>query len=214
MHTQDVAVLLRSASESGEPCPPVRELGGLTIDDAYVIQEIVMSGLASERNPRIGRKVGLTSPAVQRQLGVDRPDFGVLLADMRIDDDGLIPFGRLLQPRIEAEIAFVLADDVDDAHPDAVARAVANAMTLRKNGEVVSQGTGADCLGSPLNALVWVAGTALTLGRPLRAGEVVLSGALGPMVPVAPGDVFEADIPALGSVTVSAEAATPTRKDS
>ena len=263
VHTQDAAVLLRSASESGEPCPPVRELGGLTIDDAYVIQEIVMSGLASERNPRIGRKVGLTSPAVQRQLGVDRPDFGVLLADMRIDDDGVIPFGRLLQPRIEAEIAFVLADDVDDAHPDAVARAVAYAvpaleivdsriagwdisivdtiadnassgmfvlgspqrgladfdpaavaMTLRRNGEVVSQGTGADCLGSPLNALVWVAETALALGRPLRAGEVVLSGALGPMVPVAPGDVFEADIKALGSVTVSAEAATPARRDS
>lgn len=258
VHTQDAAVLLRSASATGEPCAPVRELGALTIDDAYVVQEIVVSELASKGNPRVGRKVGLTSPAVQRQLGVDRPDFGVLLADMQIGDNGLIPSGRLLQPRIEAEIAFVLADDIDDAHPDAVARAVAYAvpaleivdsriadwdisivdtiadnassgmfvlgsprsaltdfdptavvMTLRRNGEVVSQGTGADCLGAPLNALVWVAETALALGRPLRAGEIVLSGALGPMVAVAPGDHFDAEITTLGTVSVTAEAEPP-----
>lgn len=256
-HTHEAADLLRAAAAKREPCAPVRHLAGLTVDDAYVIQELVMSGLATERNPRIGRKIGLTSPLVQHQLGVDRPDFGVLLADMRIDDGGTIPFGRLLQPRIEAEVAFVLAEDLIDAHPDAVARAIAfvapaleivdsriagwdisivdtiadNAssgmfvlgspatpladvdpatvvMTLRRNGDIVSQGTGADCLGSPLNALVWVAETALALGRPLRAGEVVLSGALGPMVPVAPGDLFEAELTTLGTVSVVAESTT------
>jgi 2-keto-4-pentenoate hydratase len=252
--TRAAAARLRTAGENRVPCAPVRELGELTIDDAYLVQELLMSQLESQTNPRIGRKVGLTSPAVQRQLGVNRPDFGVLLADMQLGDGGRIPAGRLLQPRIEAEIAFVLADDVMDARPDSVARAVAYAvpaleivdsriagwdisivdtvadnassgmfvlgsprltlaefdptavtMTLRRNGVEVSEGTGADCLGSPLNALIWVAETALTLGRPLRAGEVVLSGALGPMVPVAPGDVFDAEITTLGTVSVTAD---------
>jgi 2-keto-4-pentenoate hydratase len=207
----------------------------------------------TERNPRIGRKVGLTAPAVQKQLGVDQPDFGVLLADMEIPDGGVLPAAALLQPRIEAEIAFVLGSDIPHADRRSVADAVCAAvpaleivdsriadwditivdtiadnassglfvlggpriglegfapdavsMTMRRNGEIVSSGTGKDCLGDPLNALVWVADTALRLGRPLRAGEIVLSGALGPMVPVHQGDLFEAEISTLGAVSVRA----------
>jgi 2-keto-4-pentenoate hydratase len=190
---------------------------------------------------------------VQRQIGVDRPDFGVLFDDMSFADGERIPIGRLLQPKAEAEVAFLLASDIDDAtDPAAVRDAVALAfpaleivdsriadwkigitdtvadnassgvfvvgavgtplsavepvdvtMTLRRgaDGEVVSRGTGADCLGDPLNALAWLAATLLEVGTPLRAGDLVLSGALGPMVPVAPGDVFAADIAPLGTVT-------------
>jgi 2-keto-4-pentenoate hydratase len=76
-------------------------------------------------------------------------------------------------------------------------------MVMTINGQQVSTGTGADCLGDPINALLWVAETAAALGRPLRAGEIVLSGALGPMVPLNPGDIVEARIGGLGTVTAS-----------
>jgi 2-keto-4-pentenoate hydratase len=66
---------------------------------------------------------------------------------------------------------------------------------------VVSTGTGASILGDPLAAVAWLAAAVRDHGRPLRAGEVVLSGSLGPMVPVAPGDAFHADISGVGHVS-------------
>jgi 2-keto-4-pentenoate hydratase len=76
-------------------------------------------------------------------------------------------------------------------------------MTLRKNGELASTGSGEACLGDPLNALTWLARTVAAYGSPLRAGEVVLSGALGPMVPVEPGAEIVAELSVLGRVSVS-----------
>ena len=66
---------------------------------------------------------------------------------------------------------------------------------------MVSTGTGASILGHPLAAVAWLAAAVRDRGRPLRAGEVVLSGSLGPMVPVAPGDAFHADITGVGQVS-------------
>ena len=67
-------------------------------------------------------------------------------------------------------------------------------MTLYVDGLAVSTGTGAACLGDPLDALAWLAATARDLGEPLRAGQLVLSGALGPMVPVRPGSEVRAEL--------------------
>ena len=199
----------------------------------------------------MGCKIGLTSVAVQRQLGVDQPDYGMLFDDMSYGDGEIIPSKILTQPRIEAEVAFVLGRDLALSNPGHVdlVNAIAYAlpaveivgsrisnwdiriadtiadnasssafvlgtrpckladldlrlcgMVLERRGEPVSVGAGAACLGNPLNAVTWLARKMALLGKPLRAGDLVLSGALGPMVPVRPGDVFEARINGLGSV--------------
>jgi 2-keto-4-pentenoate hydratase len=244
--------LLRAAAD-GTPCDPVRELiGESDVDAAYAVQERLTAARLASGATIVGRKIGLTSPAVQAQIGVDQPDFGVLFDDMGYAETDTVPMSRLLQPKAEAEVAFVLKEDLVEGDLDvaqvraAIDYAVAaleivdsrvagwnirfgdtvadNAssglyvlgsepktldevepveveMTMERNGEPVSSGNGAACLGDPLNALSWLARTARDFGEPLRAGQVVLSGALGPMADVSHGDVVTAQITGLGSVT-------------
>ncbi|MFE7311734.1 2-keto-4-pentenoate hydratase [Streptomyces sp. NPDC057555] len=257
------ARLLLDAHATGTPCSPVRELiDGL--DEAYAVQEcLTRSWLAAGRRP-VGRKIGLTSQSVQRQLGVDSPDFGMLFADMAVPDGAEIPAGAVLQPRAEAEVALVLERDLThERHTIAdLLRATAFAlpaievvgsrirdwdilltdtiadnascgmyvlgnrpvqladvdlrlcgMVLERRGQQVSTGTGAACLGHPLNAALWLADTLVRCGHPLRAGDTVLTGALGPMVPTAPGDVLEARIEGLGDVRVAFAQEDATREE-
>ncbi len=249
---ETAAACLLQAARSHIPCPPVREmLTGSDLATGYAVQSLVLKEAAQAGRKIVGRKVGLTSEAVQRQLGVDQPDFGVLFDDMAYRPDDVIPMSRLLQPRIEAEVAFVLSQDlkggIDVAEARAAVRQVLPALEIvdsriagwdislvdtvadnassglyvlgdspsdlgdldlrevemtmtDQHGAVVSSGTGAACLGDPLAALVWLADTAERFGLPLRAGDVVLSGALGPMVRLRPGAVFTAELTGLGSV--------------
>ena len=245
---------LEGAASGHITVAPVRDvLGSEDIDLAYAVQAELSARRASAGARVVGRKVGLTSPAVQKQLGVDRPDFGVLFDDMAYGDGENVPIGGLLQPKIEAEVAFVLSKDLHgplniDVVRDAVDYAVAaleivdsrvenwditivdtiadngssgfyvlgtNHVRLEKfdpkavemsmsiDGEVVSQGNGTACLGDPLKALLWLARVAQEYGDPLRAGQIILSGALGPMAPVEAGNTVRAELSHLGSVSIT-----------
>src|SRR4051812_34584345 len=111
---------LERAAHTRVPCAPVRDLiGADDINLAYAVQRQLTERRLVEGARIVGRKIGLTSPAVQRQLGVDRPDLGVLFADMDVSDLPEVPSERLLQPKSEAEVAFVLRDDLADGPLDA-----------------------------------------------------------------------------------------------
>ena len=255
---------LEDASRTGEVCAPVRELiGESDLAAAYAVQQTLAARRSAAGARVVGRKIGLTSPAVQRQLGVDQPDFGVLFDDMDVSGISAVPAGTLLQPRVEAEIAFVLGADLDSGDVDGgdldvatVRAAVDHAVaaieivdsriadwdiritdTIADNGSsglfvlgdtrvpladlepaaatmrmyaddlLVSEGNGAACLGDPINALLWLARTAQQVGDPLRAGQVVLSGALGPMHSVTGGTTIRTEISGLGTVGVTFAAA-------
>lgn len=91
---------------------------GITMDDAYAIQSAWVQMKIAAGDPVIGWKIGLTSKAMQAALQIDIPDSGVLLQSMRFDNGTVVPRGRFIQPRIEAEIAFVMAKNVAaDATP-------------------------------------------------------------------------------------------------
>jgi len=246
------ADLLREATRSRVTVAPVRRLiGENDLEAAYAVQEINTQHTLKAGGRLVGRKIGLTSLAVQKQLGVDQPDFGALFASMAVGDSEPMALSTLIQPKAEAEIALVLNHDLthekhtfaDILHASAYAVAaievvdsriqnwdirfvdtvadnassalfvlgsrpvplsqldlVACGMTLERDGEVLSRGNGAACLGNPLNAAVWLADRMAQLGTPLRAGDVVMTGALGPMVSVTQSGTFIAQIEGLGSV--------------
>lgn len=237
----------------GVPVPPLRDgLEPIDVDGAYAVQTINTRFWEAAGRRIIGRKIGLTAKAVQQQLGVGQPDFGVLFEDMEIADGGTLSPARTLQPKAEAEIALILGADLD---ADTITREMVEAataevtaaieivdsrivdwkitfadtvadngssamfvlgsarkplagldlwtcgMALEINGEVASLGAGVACLGHPLNAAVWLAQTLADRGEPLRKGDVLMTGALGPMVAIKPGDHVRATIGGLGSVS-------------
>jgi 2-keto-4-pentenoate hydratase len=107
-----IASRLRAAEQTCQPSMPItEEFPGLSPADAYRIQRAFVALRRRDEGARLaGRKIGATNPVIQRLLGVDTPDFGHLLDSMVLDDGAHIPAGRLIQPRVEAEIAFCLAD--------------------------------------------------------------------------------------------------------
>ncbi|GIK83350.1 MAG: 2-oxopent-4-enoate hydratase [Anaerolineae bacterium] len=225
----------------------------MTIEDAYRVQQRLIE-LRRDRGGRvIGKKIGVTSQAVMTMLGVDQPDFGILLDDMAYGRGDAIPVERLIQPKAEAEIAFVLKrtlrgpgvtaaevlaategvmpcfEIVDSRIRDWKIRiqdTVADnascgvfvlgdslvapqefdfhscGMVMQKNGRIVGLGAGAATMGSPVNAVVWLANTLGRLGVALESGEIVLSGALSGMVDVREGDFLDMRIGGLGSCSV------------
>ena len=115
-HSAPIAALadqLWQAEQLCQPIPPLRDrLTTPDADTAYAIQNHNTERALAAGRRLVGRKIGLTSLAVQAQLGVDQPDFGMLFADMAIGDGEAIATGRLIQPKVEAEIALVLGRDL------------------------------------------------------------------------------------------------------
>jgi 2-keto-4-pentenoate hydratase len=249
-----VASRLWEASVTKVPCPPVRhDIGEGNIAAAYRIQNANARRRIAGGAALVGFKVGMTSAAVQQQLGYFEPNFGHLFGDHEFQHGDSIPKGTLIQPRGEGEIAFVLGKDLEqesvrvsdvirsieyavcsievldsrivgwDIGPaDSIADngsggahvlgtfphkitdcdLVLCGMVARRNGEIASLGVGAASMTNPLLAVRWLAEKLARTDRPLRAGDVVLSGSLGPIVTLTPGDVFEVEIGGLGTVCV------------
>ena len=244
------ARMLRGAYSAGAIAPLRDYMDPTDALSAYAVQEINTRYWEAHGRMIVGHKAGLTAKAVQQQLGVNQPDFGVLFEDMRVADNGRLDPSRCLQPKAEAEIAFVLGADLPDPETTAeqVAAAVASvhaaieivdsriadwkitfadtvadngssaffvlaeqglpptgldlegaAMEMKINGAVVSTGVGSAALGNPLNAAAWLARTLAERGEPLKAGDVLLAGALGPMVALAAGDRVECSIASIGA---------------
>ena len=254
-NVEAAAKRLREAAQKRVTCAPIRDLiGEKDLEKAYAVQEINTALRLAAGGRIVGRKIGLTSPVVQKQLGVNQPDFGMLWADTEVLNNDKISVQEIMQPKAEAEIAFVLGKDltasdltsidiinaIDYALPsieivgsriegwdiritDTIADNASAShfvvghkpvklgnldllnckMTLYKNGEKVSDGIGRACLGSPVNAMLWLARTMVKVGKPMRAGDLILTGALGPMVSIEAGDNFRAEFEGLGEVLVN-----------
>lgn len=104
---------LIASSTDLRPIDPLTETyPGISIEEAYRIQLITVEALLGGGRKVVGKKIGLTSPAMQQMFDVHEPDYGHLLDDMLVYQGAEISASRLLQPRIEGEIAFVLERDL------------------------------------------------------------------------------------------------------
>lgn len=203
---------------------------------------------------RVGRKVGLTNPNVQKRVGISEPDYGIIHDDMVFPSGVVLPKSRYNRLLIEAEVAFVLKSDILEATKEAVEAAIDyvtpafEVVAFRYGGSVgqivdtiadnagcsgivvgeekhpyglvdlktvemvitggdqeITRGIGSNVLGDPINAVLWLAETAIRTGQPLRAGEILLSGSIGYIEPW-PMDVeCVATITGLGRVVASVD---------
>lgn len=120
---------LKQAEESHESIQPLTDLiEHFTIEDAYNTQLTLINEKISNGAKIVGKKIGLTSHAMQHLLGVTQPDYGHLLDNMEIKHEGKISISSLFQPKIEGEIAFVLKEDVKG--PNVTAEQVLNATAF------------------------------------------------------------------------------------
>jgi 2-keto-4-pentenoate hydratase len=109
----EVAEQLLAAYRTKQPIEPlVEKYQGLTLEDSYAIQQLQIQQFVAGGRRIAGHKVGLTSAVMQRQMGVDQPDYGHLLDDFFHLENAPIPADRYLQPRVEPEVAFVLKKEL------------------------------------------------------------------------------------------------------
>jgi 2-keto-4-pentenoate hydratase len=252
---EKVAAALLGAYASRAPLPPPTDSNpGMSVSDAYAVQVAQVSAWIVRGAVVKGHKVGLTSAAMQRQLGVDQPEFGHLLDTMFLPAGVTADIGTFLQPRAEPEIAFVLgrrlagpgvtvaealaavdfvlpaleiidsriadwritlADTIADnassgavvlggrpVRPEALDLSLTGCL-LHRNGRIEGTGAGGAVLGSPVNALVWLANTLGARGAALEAGYVVLPGSVCAAIPFGPGDTVSASFDQIGSVSIT-----------
>jgi 2-oxo-3-hexenedioate decarboxylase len=227
--------------------------GELTEEEAYRLQFQFCDYKVSQGDTVIGMKTGLTSRAKQQTMGIHQPILGVILDSMAIPEGTIVDTGKLIHPRAEPEVAFLIGRDlsgpVTAAQVAAACESVFPAIEIldsrfenfkfglgdviadntsasgvvfgsvsrrptdidlrlagfvyTKNGEIEATATGAAILGNPWEALAWLARRSESLGRPLRAGHLVLAGSPVDAVFVHPGDSVRIEIAGLGSLTVN-----------
>ena len=248
MNHEALAAELLEAGETGVPVSPLKErFPDMTVDDAYRIQLLQEQTHLAAGRVLAGRKVGLTSLAMQKQLGIDSPDFGYFFTDMVHHDGDEISVDQFIAPRVEPEFAFVLGADLvgpgvtvataaaavsrvhasleiidsrivdcvaDNASCGAIvlgpeltgveASALAGvACSVSLDGVEMGTGTGADVLGDPLEALVWLANTLGERGVSIPAGSIVLPGAMTASVAVTGGSAISSTFGDSASLSVT-----------
>ncbi|MGG7620312.1 2-keto-4-pentenoate hydratase [Bacillus coreaensis] len=251
---KEYAALLFDAEKTGVGTNPLTTLDpSLSVTEAYHIQLENIQMKVEQGKKIIGKKIGLTSLAMQKLLGVDEPDYGHLLDSMEVTNGGTISIEKVLQPKVEAELAFVLKKDLIGPNittldvlqatdfivpaleivdsrvkdwkiklPDTIADNASSGfyvlgdrkakvdeinlellgMVLSKNNEIVNTGVGAAALGNPATCVAWLANKLSEFGIPLKAGEIILSGALSAAADAKAGDLFSARFAHLGEVKV------------
>jgi 2-keto-4-pentenoate hydratase len=250
----EIADKLDKAEATCVPISPLVETyPGMEEKDAYQIQWMVASRALRAQRHLVGYKIGLTSLEAQKHFKVFEPDYGHLFDSMSVNEESEIYLHKLIQPKIEGEIAFVLGQDLKGPGitPAQVMKAVDYVttsfeiidsriqnwkitakdtiadngssarfvlagkktkldglalphlgMALYKNNEVVITGAGSAVMGNPLNAVAFLANLLAQQDRGLLEGQVVLSGSIGGMVSMSPGDHFSVEIQTLGKVSV------------
>ena len=251
---KDLGKQLFDSLNSAQSIPPIRDHIDNNVDAAYAVQKELVA-LRKERGEKVvGKKIGLTSFAVQKQLGVDQPDYGILFDTMDVSDSGNFDTSMAILPKVEGELTFVLGKDITSSNitlallKDAISEIRASieivdsrvegwnicisdtiadnasgsyfivgkdyktlkemdpstvVMRLYKNGDLCSEGSGKACMDNPLNAALWLAKKMADQGEPLIKGEVLLSGALGPMIPVIQGDEITLEIGGFESIELT-----------
>lgn len=255
MDVQELANRIFQAEKSMIPIDPLSEqIGDSDIELAYQIQQINNNLKIKNGSRLVGKKIGLTSKKVQNQFNINQPDFGSIFHDKELLTGDSISMNSFFNVRAEAEIAFILGQDLDidkmtvvdiiesidyvlpsielvDSRikdwrvkiTDTIADNASSShfilghtpktldevdiiqctMNLKQNGKIASSGNGADCLGSPINALYWLAKKMIEMDTPLEEGDIILSGSLGPMISVQAGDSLIAEFQGLGSVSIN-----------
>lgn len=254
---QTLAHELLFAEDNATPIPPLTDrYTNITVPDAYAIQKAVIDLKTTRGENVIGKKIGLTSKGIRDQVGVQEPDYGIMTSAGVVLSGETIDLSKMICPRIEAEIIFVLKKDLDmpfvtawdviDATAgvmpgleivdsriqdwririqDTVADGASYArvvtggnrlvpineldlsmvpMASYRNGELMFTSCGAAVMASnPINSVVWLANKMASYGAPLRAGELILSGAFTPVFDFRPGDHVVARFGALGQVELT-----------
>lgn len=243
--------LQRAEQEKRELVRLTAKYPEMTVEDAYAIQERLVDMKRKDGYRIIGPKMGLTSAAKMAQMGVNEPIYGYVFDYMVVPNGGAVAMSGLIHPKVEAEIAFILKQDVkgpgvtgehilnateyivpaleiiDSRYanfhftlPDVIADNASSSrvvfgsrlvppssleldvlgVSLSINGEVKAFGAGAAVLGHPANAIAMLANMLARKGESLKAGDVILAGAMTEAIRFAAGDAVLALFDQLGTV--------------
>jgi 2-keto-4-pentenoate hydratase len=245
---QEARALYRAEKDKSVLRPFTEKYPKIAPEESYQIQLAQIEMKKADGAKVVGKKIGLTSKAMQKMLNVDQPDYGHILDHMVLQDAAVFRISELIQPKIDRELKgpgvtsmavlaatrFVVpALEIIDSRIegwkiklcDTIADNASSArvvignspkridefdlklvgMVLEKNGDIVQTGAGGAVLGHPAVAVAWLANAVGQFGVSLRAGEIIMPGALCAAADVSAGDLVQASFDGLGTVSVRFE---------